>query len=103
MQIEQPLCHASDTRRRAVPGVSLRRRVPGPDADVAPATTFESFRVFDLLLDSTERERRTLAQRRMYRTIAPWTAENPLMFHKVNSDAKSIRDASNKRTKSVLK
>jgi len=65
----------------------------GPDADVAPAGTFESFRAFDLLLDSTERERRTLAQRRMYRTIAPWTAENPLMFHKVNSDPKSIRDA----------
>ncbi len=65
----------------------------GPDADVAPGTTFASFRVFELLLDSTERERRTLAQRRMYRTIAPWTAENPLMFHKVNSDAKSIREA----------
>ncbi len=65
----------------------------GPDADVAPSGTFESFRAFDLLLDSTERERRTLAQRRMYRAIAPWTAENPLMFHKVNSDPKSIRDA----------
>jgi hypothetical protein len=65
----------------------------GPDTDVAPGSAFESFRVFDLLLDSTERERRTLAQRRMYRTIAPWTAENPLMFHKVNSDAKSIRNA----------
>ncbi len=65
----------------------------GPDVDVAPAGTFESFRAFELLLDSTERERRTMAQRRMYRTIAPWTAENPLMFHKVNSDPKSIRDA----------
>jgi hypothetical protein len=65
----------------------------GPDADVAPSGTSESFGAFNLLLDSTERERRTLAQRRMYRTIAPWTAENPLMFHKVNSDPKSIRDA----------
>jgi hypothetical protein len=65
----------------------------GPEADVAPGSRLESFRVFELLLDSTERERRTLAQRRMYRAIAPWTAENPLMFHKVNSDAKSIREA----------
>jgi len=65
----------------------------GPDADVAPGTKFESFRVFDLLLESTERERRTLAQRRMYRTVAPWTAENPLMFHKLGSDPKTIRDA----------
>ena len=65
----------------------------GPDADVAPGAAFESFRVFDLLLDSTERERRTLAQRRMYRTIAPWTAENPLMFHKLGSDPKTVREA----------
>jgi hypothetical protein len=65
----------------------------GPDAEIEPGASFESFRTFDLLLDSTERERRTLAQRRMYRTIAPWTAENPLMFHKVNSDPASVRDA----------
>jgi hypothetical protein len=65
----------------------------GPDADVASGSRFESFRAYDLLLDSTERERRTMAQRRMYRTIAPWTAENPLMFHEVNSDPKRIRDA----------
>jgi len=65
----------------------------GPDTDVAAGASFESFRVFDLLLDSSERERRTLAQRRMYRTVAPWTAENPFMFHKVGSDPKTVRDA----------
>lgn len=65
----------------------------GPDQDVASDGVFESFRAFELLLDSTERERRTLAQRRMYRTIAPWTQENPLMFHKVQSDPKTIRAA----------
>lgn len=65
----------------------------GPDARVAPGATFESFRVFILLLDSTERERRTLAQRRMYRTLAPWTAQNPLMFHKLGSDPATLRDA----------
>jgi hypothetical protein len=65
----------------------------GPDVDVEAGKTFESFRVFDLLLDSTERERRTLAIRRMYRTVAPWTAQNPFMFHKVQSDPKTVRDA----------
>jgi hypothetical protein len=29
----------------------------------------------------------------MYRTIAPWTHENPLMFHKVQSDPATIREA----------
>lgn len=65
----------------------------GPDVDVAPGASFESFRVFDLLLDSSERERRTMAQRRMYRCIAPWTAQNPFMFHKLGSDPKTVRDA----------
>ncbi len=65
----------------------------GPDADVARGASFESFRAFELLLDSDDRERRTLAQRRMYRVIAPWTNENPLMFHKIQSDPKTIREA----------
>ncbi len=65
----------------------------GPAVDVAPGESFASFRVFDLLLDSSERERRTLATRRMYRTISPWTAENPFMFHKLGADPKSVRDA----------
>lgn len=65
----------------------------GPDVDISAEAPFESFRVFELLLDSSERERRTLARRKMYRTIAPWTHENPLMFHKVQSDPATIREA----------
>lgn len=65
----------------------------GPDQEVSKTKPFESFRTFELLLDSTERERRSLARRKMYRIIAPWTQENPLMFHKVQSDPKTIREA----------
>lgn len=72
----------------------LRCQPPlGPDQEVAKGKPFESFRTFELLLDSTDRERRSLARRKMYRVIAPWTHENPLMFHKVQSDPKTIRDA----------
>lgn len=72
----------------------LRCQPPlGPDQEVSATAPFESFRVFELLLDSTERERRTLARRKMYRVIAPWTQENPLMFHKVQSDPTTIREA----------
>ncbi len=72
----------------------LRCKPPlGPDGDVRPGETLESFRTYELLLDSTDRERRGLAQRRMYRTIAPWTAENPLMFHVRSADEKTIRMA----------
>jgi hypothetical protein len=65
----------------------------GPDQEISTKTPFASFRVFELLQDSSERERRTLARRKMYRTIAPWTHENPLMFHKVQSDPATIREA----------
>ena len=72
----------------------LRTKPPiGPDQEIPPGSAFESFRAFELLLDSSDRERRGLAQRRMYRTIAPWTAENPLMFHLRKADAASVRVA----------
>lgn len=65
----------------------------GPDQILKPGERFESFRVYELLHDSTDRERRGLGVRRMYRTIAPWTTENPLMFHKVQSAPDAIREA----------
>lgn len=65
----------------------------GPAAVIAPGGTFESFRVFELLHDSTDRERRGLALRRMYRTISPWVLENPLIFHVRSADPASVRNA----------
>ncbi len=53
----------------------------GPDQEIAPGGSFESFRAFELAQDTTERERKGLAQRRMYRTIAPWVTENPVLMH----------------------
>lgn len=63
----------------------------GPDQEIVPGGTFESFRVFELLLDSTERERTTLAQRRMYRTLAPWVTENPILMHDRSADPAAVR------------
>jgi hypothetical protein len=53
----------------------------GPDQVIPPGGSFESFRAFELAPDSTDRERKGLAQRRMYRTIAPWVTENPVLMH----------------------
>ena len=70
----------------------LESRPPiGPNVDIAPGTTFESFRTFELVFDSTERERKGLALRRMYRTIAPWITENPLMMHVRRADPNAVR------------
>lgn len=67
----------------------------GPAQDVAPGGNFESFRAWVLPHDSTDRERCGLAIRRMYRIIAPWTTENPLMMHVVSSRGDVVTNAIN--------
>jgi len=72
----------------------LESRIPhGPAATIAPGEAFTSHRTWELVHDSHERERRALAQRRMYRCIAPWATENPLMMHVVSRDEGVIRQA----------
>ncbi|MGZ3819408.1 MAG: alpha-galactosidase [Mucilaginibacter sp.] len=61
-------------------GIKLRR-----------GETFKSIRTNELLLDSYDRERNGLAQRKMYRTIAPWTTENPVFMHLVSSDPDKVK------------
>ena len=63
----------------------------GPDQIIAPARPFESFRVFELALDSTDRERQTLAVRRMYRAMAPWVTENPILMHCVSAKPDGLK------------
>lgn len=65
----------------------------GPAQEIAPGGTFESFRAFVLVQDSTEQERRGLARRKLYRTLAPWITENPLMHHLLANDPKRVRQA----------
>lgn len=65
----------------------------GPDTDIAPGASFETFRTFELLQDSTDRERKGLALRRMYRTIAPWALENPIFLHLTSTDPDVVRRA----------
>ena len=57
----------------------------GYHLDVKADDSFESIRTFMLPFDSYDKERKGLAMRKMYRTIAPWVTENPLMFHITSS------------------
>ncbi len=63
----------------------------GPDQDLDPGEQFVSFRAFVLPLDGSDRERKGLARRRMYRIISPWTTENPLMMHARYADWDRIK------------
>ena len=65
----------------------------GPAQVIPPGETLESFRAWVLPHDTTDRERSGLALRRMYRVIAPWTTENPLMMHLVASNETVVKNA----------
>jgi hypothetical protein len=65
--------------------------VNGIGIELKPGETFKSIRTNELLLDSYDRERNGLAQRKMYRTIAPWTTENPIFMHLVSSDKEKVK------------
>lgn len=65
----------------------------GPQKMLAKGATFESFRTFVLALDGTNRERNTLAKRKMYRTLAPWVTENPIFMHLTSTDPVVVKKA----------
>ena len=63
----------------------------GPGIHLAPGEEFESFRTLEILQDSDDRERRGLARRRVYRTLAPQVTENPILMHVRKSDSEALR------------
>ncbi len=60
----------------------------GMGQELSGGASFESMRLWELIYDSYDRERRGLSQKKMYRTIAPWVTENPVIMHV--SSAKDI-------------
>jgi hypothetical protein len=63
----------------------------GPDQLIRPGGSFGSFYTFELAYDSTDRERRGLAMRRMYRWLAPWVTENPILMHVRGAEPAAVR------------
>lgn len=70
----------------------LEVRAPvGPEQEIRPGESFESFRAWELFFDSYDKERNGLATRKMYRTIAPWVTENPILMHVRNADSTAVK------------
>jgi len=65
----------------------------GPAKRLPPGESFSSYVTYEILNDSHDPERQGLARRKMYRTLFPWTQENPIFMHLRNSDSESIRNA----------
>lgn len=61
--------------------------------ELQPGEVFKSIRTHELLMDSYDRERRGLAIRKMYSTVAPWTTENPIFMHLVSKNDEEVKNA----------
>ena len=64
-----------------------------PGIDLAPNEVFKSVRTNELLMDSYDRQRRGLILKKMYRTIAPWTTQNPIFMHLVSKNDQEVINA----------
>ena len=65
----------------------------GPDTGIPSGGSFATFRVWETPFDSHDKERKGLFLRKMYRTISPWTTENPIFLHLTSIDPKKIKTA----------
>ncbi len=63
----------------------------GLGQEVSAAKPFESMRLWELVYGSTDRERRGLEKRKMFRTIAPWSQENPIIMHVSGSSNQAVK------------
>ena len=64
-----------------------------PGIDLKPGETFKSVRTHELLMDSYDRQRRGLMIRKMYRTVAPWTMQNPIFMHLISKSDEQVKMA----------
>ena len=65
----------------------------GPEYRLQPGHTFETFQTYELMYDSYDKERCGLAERKMYRILAPWSTENPMFLHLTTTDPQKVKTA----------
>ena len=65
----------------------------GVGIDLEAGQMYSSIRSNELLLDSYDRERNGLACRQFYRTVTPWTTQNPIFMHLVSTDPATVKRA----------
>jgi len=65
----------------------------GPGQTVRAGQSFESFRIWELVHDSWDRERKGLEHRRMLQALAPWATENPILMHVSGSQYEPVKKA----------
>ena len=65
----------------------------GPDVEITREQPFASYKVYEMPIDSRDRERRGLFLRRFQLAVAPWTSENPIFMHLTSTNPDVVRRA----------
>lgn len=65
----------------------------GPETAIGVGESLSTFRVWETPLDTRDEERKGLFIRKMYRTISPWTTENPIFLHLTSTKEDEVRAA----------
>ena len=65
----------------------------GPGVVLKPGDSLQSVKSYELAMENSDRERRGLAIRKMYRTIAPWVTSNPIFMHLVSRNDEEVKTA----------
>lgn len=65
----------------------------GVGIDLEPGQVYTSIRTHELLLDGYDRERNGLSRRQFYKTVLPWTTQNPIFMHLVSTDPATVKRA----------
>lgn len=79
--VKDPLYLTQIDYRRQNPCLLVVKPEYGPELTIESGGNFESYRVWELIHDNWDRERKGLALRKTWRTIAPWLTENPILMH----------------------
>jgi len=90
-----PLYKTQINYKRQNPCLLVVKPEYGPAFPLAAGAEFESYRVWELIHSSRDREHKGLEMRRMFRTIAPWITENPVMMHARFADTESVKSVIN--------
>ena len=65
----------------------------GPEQKLASGSSFSTYRTWELIHDSWDRERKGLEHRRMMKAMAPWVTENPILMHVRSADTEAVKIA----------
>jgi hypothetical protein len=77
--------------KRITPCLLKVNPLMGPAQEIEPGKSFESIRAWELYFDSYDKERKGLSMRKMYRLLAPWTMENPVLMHVRDANPEAVK------------